>query len=157
MSSEELNEFQQVLKTILEKQRSPWITPLTPFEKEVYRQVQPTLYEAVQRMFKEECKKYEERKMKEDEKKLCSMVEAFQDVSYNEVIKQLLSPQGVPLEEFIRELTRAEAYAALHRHVNGSKATGMRAKIKLLSSGDPAFIMSYRAWNSLIDGEYEGE
>ena len=95
--------------------------------------------------------------MKEDEKKLCSMVEAFQDVSYSEVIKQLLSPQGVPLEEFIRELTRAEAYAALHRHVNGSKATGMRAKIKLLSSGDPAFVVSYKSWNSCVDGEYEGE
>lgn len=157
MSSEELNEFQQVLKTILEKQRSPWITPLTPFEKEVYRQVQPTLYEAVQKMFKEECKKYEERKMKEDEEKLCDMVEAFQEVSYSKVIRRLLDPQGVPLEEFIRELTRAEAYAALHRHVNGSKATGMRAKIKLLPNGDPAFVVSYKSWHNLIDGEYEDE
>ena len=50
--AEELNEFQQVVKTILEKQRSPWITPLTPYEKQVYKTIQPDLLKAANELFK---------------------------------------------------------------------------------------------------------
>ena len=49
---EELNEFQQVLKTILEKQRSPWITPLLPHERQIYKMIYPDLLKAAKEQFK---------------------------------------------------------------------------------------------------------
>lgn len=49
---EELNTFQQSLKTILEKQRSPWITPLLPHEMQMYKAIYPDLIKAANELFK---------------------------------------------------------------------------------------------------------
>lgn len=49
---EELNEFQQVLKTMLEKQESPWITLMLPYEPQMYKDIYPDLIKAANELFK---------------------------------------------------------------------------------------------------------
>ena len=61
METEELNEFQQVVKSILEKQRSPWLTPMTPYEKEVYKSIYPELLQWTKKLWDMNSEEYKKK------------------------------------------------------------------------------------------------